>query len=278
MAVAASWKDMVLHRIDKLPNCTPKMRNVLREYTVDGPKRASERFSRAVAMSSEVGWPVRFEQALDLGCGTGGGLAILSEHFEHVVGCDIDRENLDLARKFVEEKKLRNVDLVLSNALTLPFPDNTFDFVTGLDVLHHMPEPSMALAEIYRILKPGGVLAMDSANRFSLFSLEPHVKLWGVGFLPRSLQGKYVKWFLGVSYAEQNAKLLSLRELHRCLGDSFGQCYRLYSPFLWKAAPKKFGGIIRFFRNYAQPLSKLGHLAFLVLMSNHEFLAQKAKP
>ena len=73
-------------------------------------------------------------------------------------------------------------------------------------------DPSRVLAECARVLRPGGTLVLNTVNRFSVLP-EPHVGLWGVGFLPRAWQAPYVRWrgrgdFSGVG-------LLARRELER---------------------------------------------------------------
>ena len=46
------------------------------------------------------------------------------------------------------------------NAMEIDFPDNTFDIVYAANLLHHLPEPTMALREMHRVLKPGGKLCV----------------------------------------------------------------------------------------------------------------------
>ncbi len=272
-----SWRKAVFARIDSLAECTSRMRQVLRDYTDQGFDRSRERFERAHAMSQEVGWPFARHTALDVGCGSGSGLLVLARNFKKVTGADVDLEGLVLARQLVKENNLSGIEIVPGDATRLPFDDNSFDFVTGLDFLHHVEKPGLALAEIRRVLKPGGVAALDSANRYALGSPEPHVKLWGVGFLPRPLQETYVRFRLRVSYASQHARLMSVFELRGLLKESFGKNFRLYSPFLWKDVPRKGAGFIRFLRRRCPFLVEWSHILFLLVTSNHEFLVLKKK-
>ncbi|MBI5105225.1 MAG: hypothetical protein HZB46_09635, partial [Solirubrobacterales bacterium] len=64
------------------------------------------------------------------------------------------------------------------------------------------------------LLRPGGVLFLATPNRFSL-GLEPHVRLWGVGWLPRSLAPRYVRAVRHAPY--DHVRLLSGRALRRML-------------------------------------------------------------
>jgi ubiquinone/menaquinone biosynthesis C-methylase UbiE len=97
--------------------------------------------------------------ALDVATGTGRlPLALLREHFAgQIVGLDLSRGMLRQART-----KLRpygeKVSLVWQDAGHLPFDDETFDAVTCLESLEFLPRPLEALAEMVRVLAPGGVL------------------------------------------------------------------------------------------------------------------------
>lgn len=89
---------------------------------------------------------------LDLGCGAGM-LALLKRKGVTLVGVDLSDECVLAAKR-------NGYDATFSAALTqLPFPDASFDFVVSLDVLGHIPfaEKDSVLAEIRRVLRPGGV-------------------------------------------------------------------------------------------------------------------------
>ena len=85
---------------------------------------------------------------LDLGCG--GGWALFAQGRE-AVGVDISQRSLEAARSLYP-------CVVAAHWARLPFPDNSFDTVVSSDVLGHVPfaEKDQVLAEIYRVLKPGG--------------------------------------------------------------------------------------------------------------------------
>ena len=90
---------------------------------------------------------------LDVGCGTGLNLSVLSR-FGTAYGIDSSPEALNLAR----ERGVQN--LVLSDAEALQFSDEKFDVLTALDVLEHTDNDLAALSEMYRVLKPGGALVI----------------------------------------------------------------------------------------------------------------------
>jgi ubiquinone/menaquinone biosynthesis C-methylase UbiE len=272
----SSYSDLLATWSNWLPNTTPQMREISKSYTAEGPQRATARLYRAWEMAATLRWTVGRGVALDIGCGSGGSFEALSKEFRMVIGCDISPESLVLSKKLVLEKNLCNVSLVCASAVALPFPDESFDFVLGIDFLHHLLDPLTALLEIRRVLKTGGVTALDSANRYTLMGSEPHVKLWGVGFLPRVCQELYVHWRLGISYNNLQARLMSTFELLRLLKASFGNNFNFYSPLFWKTTPRRFGEFILWSRHRIKRLTWLAHCLFIALIPNHEVLARKS--
>ncbi|HWE36979.1 MAG TPA: methyltransferase domain-containing protein [Isosphaeraceae bacterium] len=129
---------------------------------------------------------------LDLGCGSGSFLATTRGDRESW-GVDIAMRWLVVARKRLDEEGLEQIPLVCAGAEALPFGDRTFAAVVGGDVIEHVGSKSATLAQAHRVLAPGGRLFLASPNRFSL-APEPHVQVWGVGFLPRRWMGPYVRW------------------------------------------------------------------------------------
>jgi len=101
---------------------------------------------------------------LDIGCGTGGNLEMLSE-FGDTEGVDVSTEALDFCRA-------RGFDKVRQGAAeSLPWEDGSFDLVTGLDVVEHLDDDVAGLREMRRVLSVGGrVLLFVPAFMF----------LWGV--------------------------------------------------------------------------------------------------
>jgi SAM-dependent methyltransferase len=92
----------------------------------------------------------------------------------------------------------------------LPLPTGAFHGVVSLDVIEHVNDVAGHLEEIDRIAAPGARLALSTPNRFSL-APEPHVGVLGVGWLPRPLQARYVRWRAGLDY--RGTALLSSRAL-----------------------------------------------------------------
>jgi ArsR family transcriptional regulator len=90
----------------------------------------------------------------DLGCGTGVVSAALAPFVERVVAVDASAAMLQAARKRLQ--RMRNIDLRRGELEALPIDDGRLDAATLMLVLHHLPEPGLALKEVARVLKPGG--------------------------------------------------------------------------------------------------------------------------
>jgi len=99
--------------------------------------------------------------ALDLACGTGDIAFALSRHGAKVVGLDVTHRMLVLAT----EKRGPQASFVTGDMMALPFPDQSFDIVTTGYGLRNVPGIGEALAEIHRVLKPGGRLLSLDFNR-----------------------------------------------------------------------------------------------------------------
>jgi SAM-dependent methyltransferase len=100
---------------------------------------------------------------LDFGCGTGAMLGCLNRYGE-AIGVDADEH----AIRFCHQRGLENVKLLESDRL--PFPDGSFDLVTALDVLEHIPDDRVALREVDRVLRGDGIF---------LAAVPAHRGLWG---------------------------------------------------------------------------------------------------
>ncbi len=100
---------------------------------------------------------------LDAGCGNG----LLAEYLPHqdLWGVDISPEMIKHAEKRLQDARVGDVE-------ALPYEDNFFDSIFARSILHHLIDPKKGLAELTRVLKPGGrIIFMDT--RDSLLSRLP---------------------------------------------------------------------------------------------------------
>jgi ubiquinone/menaquinone biosynthesis C-methylase UbiE len=105
----------------------------------------------------------RADAILDLGCGTGQLLRRMDEELpaRHLVGLDFSRGMLARAG---ERVRTRRPMLVRGDALRLPFSTASFAAVVSTEAFHWFPDHDAALAEIFRVLAPGGTLLLGFVN------------------------------------------------------------------------------------------------------------------
>ncbi len=94
----------------------------------------------------------------DLGAGTGAMLPLLCPHVAKVIAIEPSAAMLKAARRRVADLKLENVELAQGSLEHLPIAGQTLDVALVLLVLHHVADLGVALAEMHRALKPGGLL------------------------------------------------------------------------------------------------------------------------
>jgi SAM-dependent methyltransferase len=179
---------------------------------------------------------------LDLGCGSGSFLASVGPSGRPLAGVDIALRWLIVARKRLDEEGLEQIPLACGCAERLPFADRAFAGVVAGDVIEHVGDQAATLLEAHRVLQPGGRLFLAAPNRFSL-APEPHVQVWGVGFLPRPWMAGYVRWTSGRDF--RAIRTLGLGEWRRLVGRSPFKRARIEAPGLPLADLDQFGPIKR---------------------------------
>jgi 2-polyprenyl-3-methyl-5-hydroxy-6-metoxy-1,4-benzoquinol methylase/uncharacterized protein YbaR (Trm112 family) len=198
---------------------------------------------------------------LEIGCGTAGLAAAAAERGARVVAGDLSMRWLVLARKHLDETGADQVGLVCFAAEHPPFAAGTFEIAAASDVIEHVASQEGFAAASRELLRPGGLVFLATPNRFSL-GLEPHVRLWGVGFLPRGLARRYVRAVRKAPY--DHVRLLSagaLRRLFRAHG--FG--VEVVPPEIPAATQGMYSGAeLRLVRAYNR-LRRLGPMRRLLL-------------
>lgn len=166
------------------------------------------------------------DRVLDLGCGEGRhAITAYLEAAVTVVGVDLSLTDLGTAasrfREFEDpDDTARSLTLACSSGLRLPFADASFDKVICAEVLEHVPDYQGMLAEIHRVLKPGGQLAV-SVPRFG-----PEWICWQLSDAYHQVPGGHVRIF-------------RKRELKAAVEGADMFCYAshwahgLHSPYWW---------------------------------------------
>jgi SAM-dependent methyltransferase len=150
--------------VDYFSNHRLKLRLPWRLY--HGP--IVEAAARAVRESGAV-------EVLNVGSGPFLEFSSLPQEGRRYTLCDIDPRAVSFARS-LHEGKLAGADVLEPDA-PLPYPDGRFDLVLSMDVIEHLPRPGPWLADLVRVLRPGGQLFLTTPNygSFSLPLLEKTV-------------------------------------------------------------------------------------------------------
>jgi SAM-dependent methyltransferase len=199
---------------------------------------------------------------LDNGCGLGTYLEAFAPFSKQRIGLEVEFERARQARPHSE-------GVVQAPAEYLPFADNSFDFILSNEVLEHVDDDRVAMAEMVRVTRPGGRMLLFCPNRW--YPVEQHGIYWRgkyrfgnkpfVNYLPDPLRDRLVPHVRAYTTA-------NLRTLYRDLPVSLVHHGRIFGGYdnieiRWP----RFGRILKKFLYEAEktPLSALGLSHILVL-------------
>lgn len=127
------------------------------------------------------------KRVLEAGCGTGLVLSRLSQVAREAHG-------FDLSVGMAQKAKTRGLSVALGSVTQIPFRDDSFDFVCSFKVLAHVPDITGALAELARVTRPGGTLALEFYNPLSLRFLAKRIAGPGRISEDRTEADVYTRW------------------------------------------------------------------------------------
>jgi ubiquinone/menaquinone biosynthesis C-methylase UbiE len=107
------------------------------------------------------------KDVLEIGCGTGVHARLLAQAGARLTAVDLTPTAIELTRRRLELANL-DADVREADAESLPFPDASFDVVWSWGVIHHSEHTDRVVAEIARVLRPGGRLALMVYHRSSI--------------------------------------------------------------------------------------------------------------
>ncbi|SJM92587.1 Methylase involved in ubiquinone/menaquinone biosynthesis [Crenothrix polyspora] len=121
---------------------------------------AAENLSQQVCRAGHV---ANNRTVLDVGCGFGGTIAHINDNYTGMTltGLNLDERQLLRARDTVIAQSDNYIDFQQGDACALPFADQSFDIVLAVECIFHFPDRQQFFAEAYRVLKPGGYLALS---------------------------------------------------------------------------------------------------------------------
>ena len=138
------------------------------------------------------------DRVLDMGCGAGRHAFALYRRGADVTALDMDAAELkDVSTMFAAMREAGRVPLgaqaraVRGTAYALPFEDDTFDRIIAAEVLEHLPQDDRAMAELFRVLKPGGLIAV-TVPRWG-----PELICWALSSRYHEVEGGHVRIYRG---------------------------------------------------------------------------------
>ncbi|MFV9505507.1 MAG: class I SAM-dependent methyltransferase [Oscillochloridaceae bacterium umkhey_bin13] len=144
-----------------------------------------------ITMLKGVAGPLPGVRLLDLGAGMGGFAVAAALAGAHVTACEYNPAYCEIIRLRAARHQLR---LPVLNAAgeAIPLPSAAFDAVTAWDVLEHVRDPLLVLAELARVVRPGGHVLITAINRRAW--IDPHYHMAGLNWLPRPVAEGLIAW------------------------------------------------------------------------------------
>ena len=230
------------------------------DYAAGRPQMydVSERYRKAATMVAVLakcmGESLGSARVLNVGCSAGLIDEALAPEVGSVTGVDIDASAIEAA---VSRGLPPNVTLMAGDAMALAFEDRSFDVVICSQVYEHVPDVERLMAEIHRVLRPGGLCYFAATNRWAI--VEMHHDLPFLSWLPPRLADRYMRIMgKGDRYYERHLGYGALRHLTAkfTLHDFTSQI--LENPEAFKAGYLFRGNlkrsIARFLYRFARPI------------------------
>ncbi len=151
-------------------------------------------------------------EVLEFGCGTGSTAITHAPYVKHILAIDISSKMIEIAQGKAEAKNVQNVTFKRSTIDEFSESDQGFDAVLGLSILHLLDNKDEVIAKVYKMLKPGGMFALDplSAAEEQASAMVLVVRFSSI--LVVSSVGAFALWRSGIA----------LDQLRLAKGDSVG--------------------------------------------------------
>lgn len=144
--------------------------------------------------------------AIDVCCGTADWTIALGKaagETGQVVGLDFSQNMLNVGHE--KTKDMPQIKLIQGNAMSLPYPDNSFDFATIGFGLRNVPDYRQVLSEMHRVLKPGGMIACLETSQPENILFKPFFRVYFRFIMP--VFGKlFAKSYKEYSWLQESAK------------------------------------------------------------------------
>ena len=124
------------------------------------PIKDEESYEKKLSMTREYLTPA--SNVLEFGCGTGGTALLHAPHVKEIRAIDLSAEMIKIANEKAESQGVKNVKFEQMGIDRLDVPDESYDVILGLSILHLLPQKDQVLQKVHRMLKPNGVFVSST--------------------------------------------------------------------------------------------------------------------
>lgn len=144
--------------------------NVVEKALMSNPVRALVQRRYEAPLFERLGGRTEGATVLEIGCGRGVGTEIIFEQFgaKEVHAFDLDPGMVKLARRRLAAYSSNRLSLNVGDATAIEADDLSFDAVFDFGIIHHVPDWQRALAEVARVLRPGGRFFFEEVTKQAL--------------------------------------------------------------------------------------------------------------
>ena len=189
---------------------------------------------------------------LDIACGNGQILSAFNKIHSKSIGLDLSERRLATCRQ-------KNLSVIRANFTdNLPFKHETFDMVTLISAIEHVPRPNELLRELSRILSPNGLIIIQIPNPY--FPIDLHYFLPLYGYLPLFIQKIYRSLLAGKGYfIHYNTIQISKGDVEKIFTD-YTQVFAQDIIYPAEVAPNWLRPFYNFYKASLGRLFPTGHL------------------
>lgn len=144
--------------------------NAIEKALMNNSARALLQRQYEAPLLKRMGGSLHGARVLEVGCGRGVGTEILFTHFgaQTVYAFDLDPDMVQQARRRLQGYPPARLTLTVGSVTQIAAPDAAFDAVVDVGIIHHVPDWRAAIAEICRVLRPGGRFFFEEVTRHAL--------------------------------------------------------------------------------------------------------------
>ncbi|OIP01423.1 MAG: hypothetical protein AUJ98_04575 [Bacteroidetes bacterium CG2_30_33_31] len=174
------------------------------------PEDEPNRYSIQLYNNTAAGVDVSGKDILEVGCGRGGGLSYVNRYLspKTVTGVDLNKKAIQFCKQHYTEV---NSKFFQADAQKLPFANASFDMVLNVESSHRYPQVDVFLAEVYRVLRPEGlILFTDFRQKKDMELLDKQIDEVGFKFVQKININNEVVESLTLSTPERTALIKKL--------------------------------------------------------------------